>query len=99
MSGDRFRFRFRCFWCCGCLSVGSVSDISDAVGVDAGVGAGAGAGDATNGSVGGNAASFVPKTNVSRVLSLGFSFLSARVSAPMISLNSRLYSFPEFFTD
>jgi len=97
LSGDRFRFRFRCFWCCGCLSVGSVSDISDAVGVDAGVGGGAG--DATNDSVGGNAASLVPKTNVSRVLSLGFSFLSARVSAPMISLNSRLYSFPESFTD
>jgi hypothetical protein len=66
--------------------------ISDAVGV----GAGAGAGDTTNGCVGGNAASFVPKTNASRARSPGFPFLSAHVNAPMISLNSRLYSFPEY---
>jgi len=43
----------------GVRGVGSVSGISDAVGV----GAGAGAGDTTSDCVGGNAASFVPKTN------------------------------------
>ncbi len=78
----------------GVRGVGSVSDISDAVGVDAG--AGAGAGDTTNGGVRGNAASFVPKTNASRAPSPGFPFLSAHVNAPMISLNSRLYSFVEY---
>jgi hypothetical protein len=39
----------------GVRGVGSVSDISDAVGIEAG--------DTTNGGVGGNAASFVPKIN------------------------------------
>ena len=78
----------------GVRGVGSVSDI-DAVGVDAA--AGAGAGDTTNAGVGGgNAASFEPKTNASRARSPGFPFLSAHLNAPMISLNSRLYSFPEY---
>ena len=79
----------------GVRGVGSVSDI-DAVGVDAGAGAGAG-GDTTNGGVGsGNAAPFEPKTNASRARSPGFPFLSAHLNASMISLNSRLYSFPEY---
>jgi len=67
---------------------GSVSDISEGFGVKAG--------DTTNGGVGGNADSFVPKINASRALSLGFLFLSAHINAPMISLNSRLYYFPEY---
>ena len=78
----------------GVRGVGSVSDVSDAIGVDAG--AGAGAGDTTNGGVGGNAASFEPKTNASRARSPGFPFLSAHLNAPMISLNSGLYSFLEY---
>ena len=78
----------------GVRGVGSVSDI-DAVGVDAG--AGAGAGDTTNRGVGSrNAAPFEPKTNASRARSPGFPFLSAHLNASMISLNSRLYSFPEY---
>jgi len=67
----------------GARGVGSVSDISDAVSVEAG--------DTTNRGVGGNAASLVPKINASRALSLGFPFLiSAHVNAPMISLNRAL---------
>ena len=50
---------------CVCC-VGSVSPISDAVGV--------GAGDTTSG-VGGDAASFVPKTNFSIALPSGLRFL------------------------
>ena len=73
----------------GVRGVGSVSDISDVVGV----GAGAGAGDTTNGGVGGNAVSLVPKINASRALLRAVPFLSAHVNALMISLNSRLYSF------
>lgn len=63
----------------GGLAIGNAaSGVSDAVG--------AGAGDTTNVGIGGNAASFVPKTNASRALSPGFPFLSAHVNAPMISL-------------
>ncbi len=64
----------------GVRGVGSVSDIRDAVSVEAG--------DTTNG---GSAASFVPEINASRALQLGFPFLiSAHVNAPMISLNRAL---------
>ena len=66
----------------GVRGVGSVSDISDAVGVDAGAGAGADAGDTTCGGVGGNAASFVPKTDSSSKLSRCLRFLALMLTLP-----------------
>jgi hypothetical protein len=65
----------------------AVSGVSDAVGV--------GAGDASSVAVGAGKASFVAKTN-SSIAQEWFAFLGTHVNAPMISLNSRLYSLPEY---
>ena len=67
----------------GVGGVGEVSAVWNAAGAD---------GDTTNGGVGNGKASFVPKTNSSE----RFALLGTCVNAPVISLNTRLYSFPEY---
>ncbi len=59
--------------------------VSDAVGV--------GAGNTTNGGVG---TAFLYRRQILPLRQEWFAFLSAHVNAPMISLNCRLYSFPEY---
>jgi len=84
------------------MGTGSDADASGGGGVAAGnkangVGGvrGIDVGNVASGGVAVGKVSFVPKTN-SSIAAKWFAFLGTHVNAPMISLNSRLYSLPEY---